>query len=515
MVTRKLQHPNAVHVDDFDTTEDGRPFIVMEYVEGQDLRKVIEERGALPIPRALEIARQVASALAAAHALGITHRDIKPDNILIVKQPDGKDLAKVLDFGIAKVREGAHDMAAGYTATKTGVVVGTPQYMSPEQAMGKSGEAIDGRSDIYSLGCVVYEMVTGKLPFDSETPVGLLIAHIQKAPTPPTEARPDLKIPESLSYALLKSLEKKREDRFQTAGEFMAALDEAKKASTMRMGVAQQNSDDADSTEVMGSHSGGRMFSGGAKRKTPPPPRRSAPFEPAPTAIAPARPRPLPAAAASAPRMQRMAPPPQPSRQWIWVVLLILIIAAGVGTEEYFRHGREAEAAATAAVNLPPTDAAIKDEVQKAIENSPIKDSLQITVSNGVVILGGTAKSDFDANMVFAAAKSSRGVKDVINQIKVEAAAVVQDVPPKEKPAAARPVVAARPAVVRATRDSGRARELVGLGNRQVDAGDYAAAIASFQGALAVDPGNNEAAAGLRRASQAKQTEEDVLRRRK
>ncbi len=207
VVTRRLQHPNAVRVDDLDTTEDGRPFIVMECVEGRDLRALIQREGPLQVDRALNIARQVASALTAAHALGITHRDIKPDNILLVTEEDGSETVKVLDFGIAKVREGAMDLGGGYTATKTGMVVGTPQYISPEQAMGKQGDAVDGRADLYSLGVVLYEMLTGHLPFDSDTPVGLLLHHIQTIPTPPHELCPELDIPEALSLLLMKALE--------------------------------------------------------------------------------------------------------------------------------------------------------------------------------------------------------------------------------------------------------------------------------------------------------------------
>ncbi|MCI0354108.1 MAG: serine/threonine protein kinase, partial [Acidobacteria bacterium] len=225
IVTRRLQHPNAVRVDDLDTTDDGRPYIVMELVQGRDLRKVIHEEGPFSVARSLDITRQAAAALGAAHALGITHRDIKPDNILLVPKPDGAEQVKVLDFGIAKVREGAMDMGQGYTATKTGMVVGTPQYISPEQAMGKHGEAIDGRSDLYSLGVVLYEMLTGKLPFDSDTPVGLLLQHIQAIPTPPHRLRPDLHIPESLSMVLMKLLEKDRENRIQSAAELIEALD--------------------------------------------------------------------------------------------------------------------------------------------------------------------------------------------------------------------------------------------------------------------------------------------------
>jgi len=119
VVTRRLQHPNAVRVDDLDVTEDGRPFIVMEHVQGKNLREVIRAEGAFEVARAAAIGKQVASALGAAHALGITHRDIKPDNILLTVGPDGQALAKVLDFGIAKVREGSFDVGPGYTPTET------------------------------------------------------------------------------------------------------------------------------------------------------------------------------------------------------------------------------------------------------------------------------------------------------------------------------------------------------------------------------------------------------------
>ena len=224
IITRKLHHVNAVRVDDIDSTEDGRPFIVMEYVRGDNLRNLIQKHGPMRLPRALHIARQVAQALAAAHHLGITHRDIKPDNIILVEQPDGHDLVKVLDFGIAKVRESTLGAGAGYTPTHTGMVVGTPQYISPEQALGKHGNDIDGRADLYSLGVVLYEMVTGQLPFESDTPMGLLLHHIQTPPRPPNLLRPDLKIPEAISKLLLKALAKKPEDRFQSAEEMLAAL---------------------------------------------------------------------------------------------------------------------------------------------------------------------------------------------------------------------------------------------------------------------------------------------------
>jgi serine/threonine protein kinase len=225
VVTRKLQHPNAVRVEDLDNTEDGRPFIVMEFVEGRSLREVIRTEGALPLARAVAIARQVCAALAAAHALGITHRDIKPDNILLTHASDGSDVAKVLDFGIAKVKEGSFDTGEGYTPTQTGMVMGTPQYISPEQAMGKRGNEVDGRSDLYSLGVVLYEMVTGRLPFSSDTAMGMILHHLQTSPTPPQIARADLSIPAPLSDLLMQALQKDRDRRFASADEMLDALD--------------------------------------------------------------------------------------------------------------------------------------------------------------------------------------------------------------------------------------------------------------------------------------------------
>jgi serine/threonine protein kinase len=224
VVTRKLQHPNAVRVEDLDTTEDGRPFIVMEFVNGRSLREVIRTEGALPLPRAVAIARQACSALAAAHAIGITHRDIKPDNILLTPYPGG-EFVKVLDFGIAKVKEGSFDTGEGYTPTQTGMVMGTPQYISPEQAMGKRGAEVDGRSDLYSLGVVLYEMVTGRLPFSSDTAMGMILHHLQTSPTPPQIARADLSIPGPLSDLLMKALQKDRDRRFASADDMLAALD--------------------------------------------------------------------------------------------------------------------------------------------------------------------------------------------------------------------------------------------------------------------------------------------------
>ena len=209
VVTRRLQHPNAVHVDDIEEAEDGRPYIVMEFVEGESLKRLIQQVGPLPVPRVCAIVKQAAAALGAAHALGMVHRDIKPDNIVLLPTAAGEQ-AKVLDFGIAKLKE---SLSGDVTLTATGAIIGTPQYMSPEQAMGKRGEELDGRSDLYSLGVVMYQMLTGELPFAADTTVGLLQAHAFEAPRPITEVRPDLRLPDALSRVVMRCLEKKPQDR--------------------------------------------------------------------------------------------------------------------------------------------------------------------------------------------------------------------------------------------------------------------------------------------------------------
>ncbi len=226
VITRKLQHPNAVRVDDIDEAEDGRPFIVMEFIQGQSLKKLIREKGALPAERVCAIIRQVAEALDAAHKLGMIHRDIKPDNIVLIDAPQG-EIAKVLDFGIAKLKEARMGSEAKLTLTGAGVLVGTPQYMSPEQAMGKRGDELDGRSDLYSLGVVMYHMLSGKLPFKADTTMAAILAHVQKPAVDIREMRPDLHIPPPIASLVMKTLEKDPNMRPPTARAFIEEIDRA------------------------------------------------------------------------------------------------------------------------------------------------------------------------------------------------------------------------------------------------------------------------------------------------
>jgi serine/threonine-protein kinase len=214
----RISHPHAVSVTDFGEAENGVVFLVMEYLDGRTLKEVIHSEGALPFDRAAEIVRQVAGALDAAHSQGVVHRDLKSDNIMLVSH-DGDEWAKVLDFGIAKIqqRAGGHREA---DITEANLVVGTPQYMSPEQCS-QTGE-LDARSDVYSLGIIVFEMLAGRLPFTGESPTVIMMKQVQDPPPSILAARPGL--PAGVEGVIKRALAKQPLDRFQSAGDLSAAL---------------------------------------------------------------------------------------------------------------------------------------------------------------------------------------------------------------------------------------------------------------------------------------------------
>ena len=212
----RIAHPNVAAVYDFGETPDGIIFLAMEFIDGPPLTSIIEQQGALPPKRAADIIRQTADALAVAHDMAIVHRDLKPDNIMIARTRDGGDLVKVVDFGIAK--------AAGNEAqkvTKTGLVVGTPEYMSPEQL---AGDALDGRSDIYSLGLVAFNMLTGTLPFPSDSQQESMIMRLTDKPKALGEMKPDRSWPDDVQAVMDKALERDASARYQNATEFGMAL---------------------------------------------------------------------------------------------------------------------------------------------------------------------------------------------------------------------------------------------------------------------------------------------------
>jgi eukaryotic-like serine/threonine-protein kinase len=207
-----LQHPNIVAI--FDRGEwDGTYYIAMEYVEGRTLKDVVREKGLAPPDAAIDITLQILRAARYAHKSGIVHRDIKPHNVLI----DQEGRVRVADFGIA--RAGTSDM------TETGSIMGTAQYISPEQAQGRP---VDARSDLYSIGVVLYELLTGRVPFDAESPVTVALMQVNEPPIPPMEIKPD--IPPALDAIVMRAIEKDPARRFADADEFIAALESARQA---------------------------------------------------------------------------------------------------------------------------------------------------------------------------------------------------------------------------------------------------------------------------------------------
>ena len=229
----RFRHDNVVRIydaGDYDCPTGKIYYMALEYVEGTNLHALIHKQGALPISRARRIMRQVLAAAHAAHSHAIVHRDMKTDNVMITQSGDGSEIAKIMDFGVAKIMHtDSTQFSAGHTQqsfkTSKGVITGTPQYMSPEQAAGDSN--IDARADIYSLGIVLYEMVIGDLPFKSNTAMGYLGKHILEAPIAFKAARPDLTLPVGLQRVILKALEKDRTKRYQTAADMLADLEAA------------------------------------------------------------------------------------------------------------------------------------------------------------------------------------------------------------------------------------------------------------------------------------------------
>jgi len=223
----RLRHPNLVLLHDF-FVEQGDHFLVMEYVVGQSLGELLRSRGALEVEELCRIGVQCCAGLAHAHALGIVHRDLSPENVMLTPTASGP-VVKIIDFGVARAAlTGAETSRfADATLTRAGDFVGKPRYASPEQAGSlRPGEELDGRSDVYALGLLLYEMATGLLPFQSESAVGYLALQMYQAPPSPSKLRPELAIPPALERVILRCLEKDRTRRFASAAELGAALEQ-------------------------------------------------------------------------------------------------------------------------------------------------------------------------------------------------------------------------------------------------------------------------------------------------
>lgn len=221
-ILQRFTHPGSIQLRDFGQTEEGQYYMAMDFCEGRPLSELMHEHGPLDPAEALDIAQQVLIVLEAAHNFGIIHRDIKPENIMIQKNERGENVLKILDFGVAKLKEG---VITDSSSTLKGTSIGTPFYMSPEQAAGESG--LDYRADIYSVGIMLYEMLTGEVPFRGDTVLLTLLMHITRKPPPFAER---MGLPQSLENLVFTAIEKEKERRFADAEAFLnasvAALEE-------------------------------------------------------------------------------------------------------------------------------------------------------------------------------------------------------------------------------------------------------------------------------------------------
>lgn len=214
-----INHPNVCTVYDFGETREGLPFIAMEYVEGETLTGILDREGPLRPSRATRVIAQVTHALEAAHARDIVHRDLKPDNVMLARDARGSEVVKVVDFGIAKAMAAEEDHRQDIT--RQGLVVGTPQYVSPEQLEGKD---LDGRSDLYSLGVVLFRVLTGKIPFTGETWQEVMTKRLSEEPMTLAEAAPSRSFPAELQQVIARALRRRPEDRYQDAAAFREDL---------------------------------------------------------------------------------------------------------------------------------------------------------------------------------------------------------------------------------------------------------------------------------------------------
>jgi serine/threonine protein kinase len=314
----RIGQENIVNVTDFGWTAEGAAYFVMEALEGTNLKSLLTREGQIPLHRAIPILVQVSRALAAAHAQGIIHRDLKAENVMIVPRDEGGDLVKVLDFGISKV-SAMEQAGDGKRLTRNGAVMGTPDYMAPEQAL---GDGVDPRADIYSIGVLTYEMMTGTVPFQSSSVMEVLVMHMRDRPEPPSHRRPDLNLPAELDAFVLRALEKEPDKRQQSMNE---VKEELKRIGRIAPGLSLTAEPPSDS---------------GPRRVTPYPSAGVTPEAFAPTSVSlPQVPHPTtaPTLPHAAPPANAIVAPPRRSRA-PWVVLALGIPAAAVGAYLFARQ---------------------------------------------------------------------------------------------------------------------------------------------------------------------------------
>ncbi|MBJ6759638.1 serine/threonine protein kinase [Myxococcaceae bacterium JPH2] len=257
-VTARLRHPNTVTVIDYGKTDDGIFYIAMEYLEGLTLSQLLTQEGPLPWGRALNITQQVARSLREAHKVGLIHRDLKPANIMVLNQETDHDVVKVLDFGLVKSIQGDADpVPKDASLTQTGIILGSPQYMAPEQARNVS----DPRSDIYSLGVVLYQMLMGRPPFLAAQSIDVIVKHINEPPPAFGSLWPEHTVTPEVEAVVMKCLAKRAEDRFQSMEDVMNAMRRAAAASGVS-GVFSSPRTAVGSGPISGPHTGPHVMPG-------------------------------------------------------------------------------------------------------------------------------------------------------------------------------------------------------------------------------------------------------------
>ncbi len=479
VITRKLQHPNAVRVDDIDEAEDGRPFIVMEFIEGRSLKNLIREEGPLPVARVCAIIKQVASALDAAHCINMIHRDIKPENIVLIATPKGEQ-AKVLDFGIAKMKEARRDAKSSMTLTETGMVIGTPQYMSPEQAMGMRGDQLDGRSDLYSLGVVMYQMLTADLPFKAETTMEMILAHLQMAPAPINLAHPELNLPEPIVALTMRLLEKSPDKRPSNARVLIEEIEAAER------GAAFSRKPALPPTK--------RLTTEETQPVAPPPPPAPPTPRGAPAAReapqGPAVQPPLPPPAQPVrhvevrPPVPLAAKPPEPSRAGLWIVVTCLAVVLGVGGWYFLGRHRPPGEGTSGGSGVTPSS----EQTDTTRGGTSSREPASSSGSSSQQPQGASSEPVTTPGAAGTAPGRAEGSRTRTPQ------RVVQE-PPKQ--------------VV----DPKKIKGHITLGNYYMEQGEYDKAIGEFQAGLGLDPGNSELRNLITKAQRAKEAEQRYLQR--
>jgi serine/threonine protein kinase len=503
VITRRLQHPNAVRVDDIDEAEDGRPFIVMEFIEGKSLRKLIREEGPLPVARVLSIIKQAAAALDAAHRLGMVHRDIKPDNIALVDAPEG-EMVKVLDFGIAKMKEARMGETAGLTLTGAGVVIGTPQYMSPEQAMGKRGDELDGRADLYSLGVVMYQMLTADLPFRADTTMEMLLAHMQRPPAPIGVLHPELQVPEPVAALTMRLLEKNRDMRPATARVLIQEIEKLEKDFVVTGKTRVVPTDDTH--RPVDWRGAGGVDRGGFGGGTVPPPKP----EPIPGPIdipKPQPPQPQPPLILPTPQ-----PKPQESRWGMWVALIVLLLGLGGGGIYIFTRQPSA-GPLSASLNADPTTVNKGDSVTLRWTSQNASD-LELEPGVGKVHgpEGSTSVIPETSVTYTLTATGAGGTQTSSAHVNVTVPA-----PPPPTPVPPNPnlqpgfEIRPKPKPVPPPVDTKQIRAALTMGNWLAGRGEYDEAITAYRKGLQADPSNAELRTKLEQTIKTCQSESAIL----